>query len=58
VSDEYKEVANEIDKAIRKSAIQKARATNKAKKVYEVVITADDVDFTKAERVLEEIVRL
>jgi hypothetical protein len=58
VSDEYKEVANEIDKAIRKAAVKKAAATGVAKKVYEVVITADDVDFTKAERVLEEIVRL
>jgi hypothetical protein len=53
LDDEYKEVANEIDKAIRKAAVKKAAATGVAKKVYEVVITADDVDFTKAEELLE-----
>jgi hypothetical protein len=57
LDDEYREVANEIDKAIRKAAIRKAAATGEAKKVYELTITADDVDFTGVERILEEIVK-
>jgi hypothetical protein len=52
VSEEFRDIANEIDKELRKAAIRKAAATGVAKKVYEVVITADDVDFTKVERLL------
>ena len=55
LDDEFRDIANEIDKAIRKAAIRKAAATGEAKRVYELTITADDVDFTEAERILEEL---
>ena len=48
--DKCKEIANRIDRAIRKAAVQKARTAGIAKKIYEVLLTSDDV-----KSVLEEV---